>query len=560
MTASLQARLWQRLEHDPDGRALAWFDKTEVVRWLSMADVMSSAAGLARRLAERGVRKGDPVVVVLASREPAGRALLAALLLGAVPLLVGPPTLQRFNADLLRILLHTVRKSRARLVIGDAALRSVMQPGDEELSGCPVFLIGEVSSGDRRVSPVLPASSDVAAMQLTSGTTALPRIAQWDHKGVLAAIDGMKPAMALTPDDVCFNWTPLYHDMGLVNNFFLCLSSGVPLVMMDPELFVRRPALWLRGLAGTRATLTWSPNFGFALAAERVRDEELAGVRLEGVRAFYNAAERIHLTTMETFHARFERYGVAHDRLKTNFGCVENIGGATYSDVDKPYVAEHVDRDALQKRGVARLVDRDAANAVPVVSAGRPYPGLKIEIHTRDGRPRPDGRVGRIALQTPSRMVGYLRSAGETKRAIRGEWLYTGDLGYMRDGEVFWVGRGRERINVRGKKLDPSDFETVLFDIDGLRQGCFAAFGVEDPRLGTQQIVVVSEVRQPTGRPLGDIAADIREQAFRRLDVKVADVRLVEPGTLGKTSSGKRRHNRFRQLYEAGELPGLHDE
>jgi acyl-CoA synthetase (AMP-forming)/AMP-acid ligase II len=368
---------------------------------------------------------------------------------------------------------------------------------------------------------------------------------------VLAALDGMARAMALATEDVCFNWTPLYHDMGLVNNFLLCLTAGLPLAMMAPQDFVRQPSSWLRGLERAGATLTWSPNFGFALAAQRAEESELSGVRLDRVRAFWNAAERIHLKTMEDFYARFAPYGVSWEALKTNFGCAENVGGATFSDPGGPLVFEKLDPVRLQRGAAVPALD---GAGVPVVSAGRPNPGLRVRILSPRGRPLPDGRVGEIALQTPSRMVGYLDDAASTRRAVRGRHLVPGDLGYLRKGELFWVGRSSERISVHGRKLDPSDFEAVLHAVRDVRPGCFAAFGVDDARRGTQRVVIVTEVKQPLRRPPEAIQGEIRRQAYGLLGIDLREVLLAAPGTLAKTSSGKRRHRHFRQLYERGEL------
>jgi acyl-CoA synthetase (AMP-forming)/AMP-acid ligase II len=154
-------------------------------------------------------------------------------------------------------------------------------------------------------------------------------------------------------------------------------------------------------------------------------------------------------------------------------------------------------------------------------------------------------------------MVGYLGQARETRRAIFGDLLRTGDIGYKRGRELFWVGRLRERITTLGKKLDPSDFERVLLRIPNLRHGCFAVFGVDDAKLGTQRVVVVSEVRDATSRPYRDIVSDIQSQISQQLGVKVYEVVLVPRDTLTKTSSGKRRHRYFRQRYLSGELSSL---
>jgi fatty-acyl-CoA synthase len=151
-------------------------------------------------------------------------------------------------------------------------------------------------------------------------------------------------------------------------------------------------------------------------------------------------------------------------------------------------------------------------------------------------------------------MLRYHQSARETRRAIRGGLLHTGDLGYLRNGELFWVGRVRERITIAGKKMDPSAFEEVLTAMPGLREGCFVAFGVPDESAGTERVVVISEVIPSLANNLKKIAATISRDCFLRMGVAPADVMFVRPGTLLKTSSGKRRHRHFRKLYLAGAL------
>jgi acyl-CoA synthetase (AMP-forming)/AMP-acid ligase II len=517
-------------------------------------------------LAERGLRPGDTCILALPSDERCAGILTGALLMGAVPLLIAPPTVQAQGrySSMLRVLLQVAKKAKPRLVLAPA---STTATSDELRELGRTTRVGFLDD-DRAASPPVAAlplcsptgrSTDVAAMQLTSGTTGLPRVCVWKQEAVLAAIDGMATAMRLGAEDCCVNWTPLYHDMGLVNNFLLCMLRGVPLLMFDPVAFVRRPATWLRALSDTGATMTWSPNFGFALAAERVRSEELEGVRLDRVRAFWNAAERIHLRTFDAFHQRFAGYGVSRAALKTNYGLAENIGGATFGDLDREATVELLQERPLRRRAIARLASSPSGEerTVAVVGVGRASPGVEVRILSRLGRELPEGRVGEIALRTPSRLTGYLGDAPATRRALFGDLLRTGDLGYLRAGELFWVGRVRERINTSGRKLDPSDFERALFQVADLRQGCFAAFGIDDPRSGTQRVVVVTEVLDPLERSGRQVIDDVHRQVFLELGIKLDDVVLVPRGTLTKTSSGKRRHRIFRDLYVEGDLDSV---
>jgi acyl-CoA synthetase (AMP-forming)/AMP-acid ligase II len=549
---TLQARFADRLTRAPQSRALAFYKAGRDVEWRSFADFHERAATVAAGLVERGLEVGDVCVIVLPSGEQSAVTLMAALLAGAKPLLVAPPALLGADSDLPKVVRSTVERTGARIAVLPASQRDDVSFAD--LSATTRFLYSDEDIAGTASLPDLGllGPDDVAALQLTSGTTGLPKICVWTQRAVLAALDGMTEAMELTPSDVCFNWTPLYHDMGLVNNFLTCMSGNVPLVMMSPHDFVKRPSDWLKGLQETGATVTWSPNFGFALVTQRTPSGRLDGVRLDHVRGFWNAAERIHARTYAEFAQAFEPLGVRPEALKTNFGCAENIGGATFTRPGEAYAVEHVDAVRFRLEGVAVPADPARAQTISFVGAGKGHPRLDIAILDEEGEVVGDGVVGAVALRTPSRMEGYLADEAATSEAIQGDLLVTGDLGYVRHGELFWVGRALERITVRGKKIDPSDFEPVLFDVAGLRQGCFAAFGIEDEEAGTEEIVLVSEVRDESDLDIDEVVSQVRRQVLSRMGLALADVVLVSPGTLTKTSSGKRRHRHSKEMYRAG--------
>ena len=559
MHDSIQKRLSNRLMVEPSGRAFAFYKSDGTYSWRSYQEFHTSASKFAQRLSEKGIEAQDVCLIVMPSTEEAAVSVMGTILLGGIPLLVSPPVMKGSLLDLPRILTNTTNRTKAKIVLCDESLLEIKSNLEADCPGTQ-FVFGydtlEVDTASPLSTYVFPDENDVAAYQLTSGTTGFPRVCVWQQRGVLAALDGMQNAMQVTKEDVFFNWTPLYHDMGLINNFMLCITAGIPMVMASPHDFVKKPAMWLRGVHDTGATTTWSPNFGFALTAARVKDQHLEGVRLDHVRGFWNAAERIHYSTMQDFYARFKEYGLEYNALKTNFGCAENVGGATFSDPNGPFVVEHLNRDSLYENhhAIPATDDTPAEEMVSIVSAGMPHTAMSIYTLSEEGEKLPDGQVGQVALETPSRLLTYLDDQESTDYAIRDGLLLTGDLGYIRHNNLFWVGRVKERITIRGKKLDPSDFEPVLFDIDGLRKGCFVVFGVDDTKTGTQKIVVVSEVKQPTERSLSDINAQILKECYLRLGLTVNEVRLLRPGTLAKTSSGKRRHRHFKHLYEKGAL------
>lgn len=552
---SLQARLRDRLERDPSGRALTFVDGRGNFEWIPYETFYREAAAHGHALSERGLQPGDACVFVLQSHRECAAAVIGCLLAGGIPTLAAPPVVRGLHSNLPEVVRHVAGRTRARMVLlGEESASLEPDLADEGFSLCEITELAGQGDPDSLV-PVDPASEDIVARQLTSGTTGLPKVCEWRQQGVLASLDGMVDAMDLSESDCFANWTPLYHDMGLVNNFFLCLAHGIPLALLQASDFVKRPSLWLRAVHATGATTTWSPNFGFAMTAQRVTDAEMEGVTLDHVRGFWNAAERIHADSLLQFRDRFAPHGLAPEAVKTNFGCAENVGGATFTSPTRTPEIERIDRHALHEEGVARPVDVSAnGDSLLVVSTGAPYPGMTIRIVGDDDETLPDGHVGEVALNTPSRMVGYLEEPDENAQAIRGDELFTGDIGYLRNGELFWTGRVRERINLHGKKYDPSDFERVLFEVEGLREGCFAAFGIDDEEIGSQRLVIVSETRAATERPHEEILRDIRRQVSVQMSVSVSEILLLPQGAMSKTSSGKRRHRFYRDLHATGQL------
>jgi acyl-CoA synthetase (AMP-forming)/AMP-acid ligase II len=534
-----------QLEKDPGARALAFVEDDGSHEWIDRETLFRKAGSIAALLKSRGLKAGEPCVVVLPAEPVQAYCVLGVLWAGALPLLVAPPVVRGLHSNLREVLAHVVERSEASLVVLQEGLEDLVEdwPADRQVPTLTVADDFEIEGFDP-VRPPERGPDDLVAMQLTSGTTGFPRICVWKQSAMLAALQGMEMAMALTPEDVCLNWTPLYHDMGLVNNFFLCLSEGVPLALVPTMNFMLDPALWLRSLDTVGATVTWSPNFGFAVAEQRIDDEDLEGVSLAGVRGFWNAAERIHLETIESFFDRFERFGLTRRALKTNFP-------------EGDFLVERLDRRALYGESRAVLASDDATDAVAVVGVGRPYPGMGIQILSAENQPLSDGSVGDIALATPSRMEGYLGDEESNQAALVNGLLKTGDLGYIRDGELFWVGRSKEVINLHGEKLDPSELEAPLLHVEGLRKGCFAAFGVADSSQGTEMLVVVTEAARSDDRPVRQLKQQVRARCAQELGVRVGEVLILPYGTMSKTSSGKRRHRQYQQLYLEGGLQNL---
>jgi acyl-CoA synthetase (AMP-forming)/AMP-acid ligase II len=417
------------------------------------------------------------------------------------------------------------------------------------------LIVGSLRERHEAPAPQRASSrSPLRVLQTTSGTTSAPRLCMWGELQILAGIESMAAAMAFAPSDISFCWTSLGHTVGLANNLLLCLLTGGRLALMDPDLLVRAPRRWLEGLTETEATITWTPNFAIALTLRALENDDLAGIDLARVRAIWNAGERIDVGLYRKLGERLAQAGLVADALRTNYGCGEHGGGATFSGTGGiAQWNETLLADSLAGKGVAETdaCAEPAARRAPVASVGTAAPGVEIRICEESGRELGDGEIGEITLRASSTFLGYLGDHAATAAVLRDGVLWTGDRGYLRDGRLFWVGRSREAINVRGRKYDPDQFREVLAGLIDDRLA-FVAFGVDDERSGTQGAVLVVEAG--AGVYPAALARSIRRATLERLGINLKDIVVVAPGTLLPTASGKKRHAYYRDAYLAGTL------
>ncbi len=186
------------------------------------------------------------------------------------------------------------------------------------------------------------------------------------------------------------------------------------------------------------------------------------------------------------------------------------------------------------------------------MSCGRPLPDHEVRVVDAAGVALGARSEGRVEFRGPSVTRGYFRNPEATRAAWRDGWMDSGDLGYWADGELFITGRRKDIIIKAGRNLYPQEVEEVVGDVPGIRKGCVAAFGVADPAIGTERLVIVAESRQTAPDTHARMRALVVDRVVTALGVPPDTLVIAPPGAVLKTSSGKVRRSATRDAYLRG--------
>jgi fatty-acyl-CoA synthase len=389
----------------------------------------------------------------------------------------------------------------------------------------------------------------LAVLQFTSGSTAHPKGVMLPNRTICANLDAIHVAAEIDPDtDVMVSWLPLYHDMGLVGFCMLPLSSGLDVVIGAPQDFLGAPVRWLEWLSDFGGTTTAGPNFSYVLATRALRNA--SGLDLSRLRLALNGAEPVDPDTVEGFVEAAAPFGMRPGAVFPAFGMAEVMIAGTFPKPMSGLRTDAVDRRVLETERYAAPVAAGVDGARRLALLGPAVPGLQIRVvDPETGGARLDREVGELEIRGTSVTPGYYGSAELTAESFREEWLRTGDLAYLLDGELVMCGRIKDVIIVGGRNVFPEDVERAASTIAGVRAGNVVAFGIDGN--GKEGLVVVAETK-------GDDHATTRRLVTERVRATIGlppkDVVLVAAGTLPKTSSGKLQRSLCRERYLSEDL------
>ncbi len=513
-----------------------------------------AAQRVAAGLRKRGLQPGTCVAIMLPTELGYFASFLGVMLAGGVPVPLYPPVrLDRITEYMARCEKILDNAQAKILITFDRAARVAEIARDRvaciELVVSSKVLLEESSEGSSARADVK--ETDTALIQYTSGSTGDPKGVELTHANVVANIRASAAGSELRGDDVMISWLPLYHDMGLIGGWLMCFYGGSPTVLMSPMAFLSQPVRWLQAITDYGGSMSVAPNFAFDLCVKRVPQDAIAGLDLSRMRVLLNGSEPITVKTLDDFIDRFGPAGMASGALFCAYGLAENMVGVAFPPVGRGPRIDRIERVTFEETG--RAVLTEDTDALEFVGVGMALPLHEVRIVDEKEQPTSDRVQGTIQFRGPSSFKGYFRRPDVTAEVQRKDgWVDTGDLGYLDEGELFITGRVKDLIIKGGRNYYPHEFEAAATSVQGVRQGCVAAFSVPDPNTGTERVVVIAETREKDDTSREMIQAQVVEAVTAAVGIPPDEVVLGIVGAVPKTSSGKIRRREARRLYLDG--------
>lgn len=549
---SLVDVLRTRRHQTPDRLAYQFLvdGQTEGTR-LTYRQLDAASRAIAARLGEMG-EHGDRALLLYPPGHEFLLAFFGCMRAGIIAVPLPPPDAARIKRALPR-LQSVIRDAKASLVLTTNAIEESIRShfdGSHDLHELSWINTEAVRSDGSWASGNgdgwEPSAEDIAFLQYTSGSTSTPKGVMVSHGNVLQQCQALTATAGYDDESVTCTWMPYHHDYGLVEGLIAPMFVGAPCYFMSPLAFIKRPIRWLEAISKYRVTHSQAPNFAYDLCTKKITAAQREKLDLRSWTVAAIGAEPIRPQTLQTFFETFKRCGLRWETLAPAYGLAEATLVVTHCPAGMGPTLLRADVESYEQ---GKLTEGRGVNTRSLASCGHVLRGTQVEIVNPQTRQRCDEDcVGEIWVAGPSIAQGYWNRPDETERYFHarladseeGPFLRTGDLGCLRDGQLYVTGRLKDLIVIRGLNHYPQDIEqTVEASLPALRIGNGAAFSLDVN--GDEELVIVYEVQ---GKYLRTLDAEtalsaIREAVFNEHDLQAHSIALWKPGQVPKTTSGK---------------------
>lgn len=501
----------------------------------SYPQLLAEAEAVLAGLSDLGLKPGDKVIFQLRDNHEFLTAFWGCVLGGLIPVPITIAPTYTSSSAVVQKLANAWRMLDHPLILATQALvpelRSVL--GLVGASGARIQSVDELSG---RTAPMLPGvqSDDLTLLLLTSGSTGTPKAVMHSHRTLLNRSASTAAFNRFCSEDVSLNWMPLDHVGGLVMFHLRDVFAGCMQVQVATGWILEDPLRWLDLIERHKATVTWAPNFAYALVADRA--EEIARRRwdLSSMRFMLNGGEAVVARTARRFLRLLAPHGLSGNSMYPAWGMSETASAITYS--------HHF---SLQTTG----------DDVSAVEVGEPIPNTSLRIVDANHQVVGEAEKGKLQVRGASIMLGYHQNPEMNRKVFTQDgWFDTGDVGFLREGRLTVTARTKDDIIINGINYLASEIETVTDGVAGVAVSYSAACAVRRPESDTDELAIFFSPSSGTDDALSETLRSIRQHVATDVGISPTYLIPLSTGQIPKTAIGKIQRSELRRRFEAGEF------
>ncbi|MFQ5853080.1 MAG: SDR family NAD(P)-dependent oxidoreductase, partial [Candidatus Binatia bacterium] len=498
--------------------------------------LLEEAERIVASLRKLGLRPQDKVIFQLDLNQDFIPAFWGCVLAGLVPVPISiAPTYKESNNTINKLLNAWEMLDRPIILAGKTLFPEVSSLSD--LFGLENFRVETVDDlrmcdPDRNWHVGQP--DDLAVLFLTSGSTGMPKGVMLSHRNMLSSVSGTAQINGFSSNDVSLNWMPLDHVGSLVRCVIRDIYLGCQQIHVPTEGVLQDPQRWLDWIERYRATITWAPNFAFALINDHAEVISQGQWDLSSMRFMLNTGEAIVGKTAKRFLELLSPHKLSATAMHSAWGMSETCSGVTFSD---------------------SYLSNSSADHASFVEVGPPIPGISLRIVNAQNEVVKEDTIGRLQVKGSTVASGYYQNPQYTHEVFSSDgWFNTGDLGFLHKGRLTITGREKDIIIINGINYYSHEIESVVEEVEGVEVSLTAACAVRDPCSDTDKLAIFFNTPLADDNYLVDLLKEIRGKVVRNVGVDPAYLIPVPKQEIPKTAIGKIQRSQLRQRFEAGEF------
>ncbi|KMQ96200.1 polyketide synthase [Lasius niger] len=327
-------------------------------------------------------------------------------------------------------------------------------------------------------NPLRESREDVVFIQYTSGTQGAPRGVGISNEAIAVNLDHQGNLFSCAHPGPGVIWLPFTHDMGLIGSLLMSLACGECLYVQKPEDFIKNPMSWLEAISTYQLRFSMAPIFACELLAS-IAEKNPPSLDLSSWRVAPVGSGPVHSVTLERFIKAFEPNGFEASTFCPSYGMAETTLLMTGRRGMEPKGFYRHDLAQGHAIPAEKETEKTEKEVRLLIGCGKLIADHKIQIvNEKTDEILPEGDVGEIWVSGPCVVRSYI---GKSRRSVEKQgqnpenfcvdekglhWFRTGDMGFLKEKELFILGRIEETVIEAGQVYDPYDLaEEIRLEI-----------------------------------------------------------------------------------------------